>query len=150
MLLPRLVLQINHPCAQQAVADAELDGDEDMLAITASHAAKYAVQLIRQATDVACVPSKVRVRACVTYSHAVCLMTGRMTASGIRQQNGKTLLHALTCVLVCVYAAAMLLQLRVSHVQAQQVVTDLAAATLSMLSQRPPAHEVLATAGEVL
>lgn len=31
--------------------------------------------------------------------------------------------------------------------QAHQVVVDLAAATLSMLSQRPPAHEVMATAG---
>jgi hypothetical protein len=33
--------------------------------------------------------------------------------------------------------------------QAHQVVTDLAAATLSMLSQRPPAHEVVATAGAI-
>lgn len=33
------------------------------------------------------------------------------------------------------------------HLQAHQVVVDLAAATLSMLSQRPPAHEVMATAG---
>lgn len=32
--------------------------------------------------------------------------------------------------------------------QAHQVVVDLAAATLSMLSQRPPVHEVVATAGE--
>lgn len=43
----------------QAVADAELDGSEDLVAITASHAAKYAVQLVRQSTDMACVTSKV-------------------------------------------------------------------------------------------
>jgi hypothetical protein len=43
----------------QAVADAELDGNDDMIAITASHAAKYAVQLIRQSTDMACATSKV-------------------------------------------------------------------------------------------
>jgi hypothetical protein len=72
----------------QAVADAELDGDEDLLAVTASHTARYAVRLIRESTDAACVASK-----------------------------------------------------------AHQVVVDLAAATLSMLSQRAPAHEVMATAG---
>jgi len=43
----------------QAVADAELDGDEDMLAITASHASKYAVHLIREAASMVCMPSKV-------------------------------------------------------------------------------------------
>lgn len=43
----------------QAVADAELDGNDDMIAITAAHAAKYAVQLVRQSTDLACMTSKV-------------------------------------------------------------------------------------------
>jgi hypothetical protein len=33
--------------------------------------------------------------------------------------------------------------------QGHQVVVDLAAATLSMLSQRPPAHEVIASAGSI-
>jgi hypothetical protein len=73
------------------VADAELDGDEDLLALTAAHAARYAVGLIHQATDA-----------------GTCLVS-----------------------------------------KAHQVVVDLAAATLSMLSQRPPAHEVVLTAGAV-
>lgn len=53
ILLPLLLVVL------QAVADAELDGDEDMLAITASHAAKYAVHLIREAASMVCMPSKV-------------------------------------------------------------------------------------------
>jgi hypothetical protein len=53
----------------QAVADAELDGNDDMVAITASHAAKYAVQLVRQACDMSCMHSKVR---CILW-HRLCL-----------------------------------------------------------------------------
>lgn len=44
----------------QAVADAELDGSDDLVAITAAHASKYAVHLIRQSVDVTCMSSKVR------------------------------------------------------------------------------------------
>jgi hypothetical protein len=43
-----------------SVADAELDGDDDLLAITASHTASYAVQLIKAAADPAVLPCKVR------------------------------------------------------------------------------------------
>lgn len=43
-----------------AVADAELDGDDTVLAITAAHTAAYAVQLIKQSADPSCLPSKVR------------------------------------------------------------------------------------------
>lgn len=57
----------------QAVADAEMDGDNDMLCITASHAAKYAVQLVRQSTDMACMTSKV----CMCRTQRVCcVLTG--------------------------------------------------------------------------
>lgn len=36
-----------------------------MIAITASHAAKYAVQLVRQSTDLACMTSKVGLLGCL-------------------------------------------------------------------------------------
>lgn len=42
-----------------AVADAELDGDDSLLAITAAHTAAYAVQLVKQAAEPGCLPSKV-------------------------------------------------------------------------------------------
>lgn len=42
-----------------AVADAELDGDDSLLAITAAHTAAYAVQLIKQSADPSCLPCKV-------------------------------------------------------------------------------------------
>jgi hypothetical protein len=54
-----------HLSCTQAVADAELDGNDDMIAITAAHAAKYAVQLVRQSTDLACMTSKVGVDGCL-------------------------------------------------------------------------------------
>lgn len=73
-----------------SAADAELDGDDELLAITAAHASSYAVQLIKSAADPAVLPCK-----------------------------------------------------------GSQVVTDLAAATLCMLSQRTPAHEPLASAGAI-
>eukprot|EP00878_Enallax_costatus_P045016 GHUV01053848.1.p1 GENE.GHUV01053848.1~~GHUV01053848.1.p1 ORF type:complete len:133 (+),score=41.34 GHUV01053848.1:101-499(+) len=44
-----------------AVADAELDGDDSLLAITAAHTAAYAVQLIKQSPEPGCLPSKVTV-----------------------------------------------------------------------------------------
>jgi hypothetical protein len=59
------------PCTQ-AVADAELDGNDDMIAITASHAAKYAVQLVRQSTDLACMTSKVGLLGCFVLSRSCC------------------------------------------------------------------------------
>lgn len=43
-----------------SVADAELDGDDELLAITAAHASSYAVQLIKSAADPAVLPCKVR------------------------------------------------------------------------------------------
>jgi imidazole glycerol phosphate synthase subunit HisF len=42
-----------------SVADAELDGDDELLAITAAHTSSYAVQLIKAAADPAVVPCKV-------------------------------------------------------------------------------------------
>lgn len=42
-----------------AVAEAELDGDDSVLPITAAHTAAYAVQLIKQYADPASLPCKV-------------------------------------------------------------------------------------------
>lgn len=48
-----------------SVADAELDGDDELLAITAAHASSYAVQLIKSAADPAVLPCKVRGAAAI-------------------------------------------------------------------------------------
>jgi hypothetical protein len=42
-----------------SAADAELDGDDELLAITAAHTSSYAVQLIKAAADPATLPCKV-------------------------------------------------------------------------------------------
>jgi hypothetical protein len=49
-----------------SVADAELDGDDELLAITAAHTSSYAVQLIKAAADPAALPCKV---SCLDRTH---------------------------------------------------------------------------------
>lgn len=44
----------------QAVADAELDGNEALVGLTASHTARYAAGLIKQLAEQTGLPSKVR------------------------------------------------------------------------------------------
>lgn len=95
----------------------------------------------------ACPPRYVRPRACVPSSSLHNISHQAFPAASnhpahtlimwqVRSALPETQLHTVLC-------PAVFLP------QAHQVVTDLAAATLSMLSQRPPAHEAVATAGAI-
>lgn len=59
----------------RAFADAELDGDASLLAITAGHTARHALRLLRAQGDLACMPSKVRARGELRTGMHACVRT---------------------------------------------------------------------------
>jgi len=66
----RQQLTWQHLRAMQAVVDAELDGNETLVGLTASHTAQYAAGLIRQLAEQHGLPSKVRFST--NKAHFVC------------------------------------------------------------------------------